>query len=323
MTSYRSTPTTPRCSLASPVRQDRYFGYRDSSYGRMRPISVMVSQPAEPVETVFTLLSRSPYATSNRPLVGRTTPQRNMTPSLIPSPSRRKSMSCQRRPHQQPQQRQQNKYADQYGTPSSTRQVEKQHAQSARTTGALGSSSRSPHRRSVKQLPYINAHQTSNNKPQTAVPQLSGALKTLKNSPWHISSNLASLAEFSSSIFSDDEDLVKNCGVANDSRRAVAEQPGRRSTGLDDVEEIEGCTLLKRCQHSKDTDATVQSSHTSQTGSNNHADEPLVPALPPGSMQSTELMQYILGVLMTKKSPRQAKNAWDSDVYTLYKRDSN
>lgn len=318
MSIHRSTPTTPRCSLASPIRQDRYFGYRSPSYGHMRPTSVTTNPPAEPVETVFTLLSRSPYATSNRAFAGKTTSQRNATPNLIPSPSRRKSMSCQRRPY--PQSPPQQHYIDQHRTPNIACQVGKQYVQSARATGTLSSNLRSSQRRPTKQSPYISTRQSCSPKQQIAAPKLNITSKTLQNSPWHISSNLASLAEFSSSIFSDDEDPTQNCRVTNDSQRVVTEQPRYGSTGLDDAEEIEGCTLLKRCQHSKDTDATVQSSHTSQTGSNNHADEPLIPALPPGSMQSTELMQYILGVLMAKKSPRSDKNVWDSNVYTLYKR---
>lgn len=313
MYNYRSTPTTPRCSPSSPTRKGGYSTSRAPSYGRTRPTSVTAQYSAAPVETIFTLLSRSPYASSSYSMSNKAATQPNINSSLLSSPPRKKPTSDQRQLHQQ-----HCRYSDQQRIQSGTRSVEKQFARSARTT-ITGSSARSPQRSSSKRLAHASACQNNSTGQQVSVPQVVESMRTLQNSPWHISSNLASLAEFSSSLFSDEEDPTHNSKITNGFRKASIEQL-QVNSGLDEIEEMEGGALLKRCQHSKDTDATVHSSHTSQTGSNNHTDEPLIPALPPGSMQSTELMQYILGVLMAEKGSKPAKGVWNSGVYTLYRR---
>ncbi|EFO61952.1 Hypothetical protein GLP15_476 [Giardia lamblia P15] len=312
MYNYRSTPATPRCSLTSPTRWGGCLTTKIPSYDRMRPTSVTAHHPTAPVETIFTLLNRSPYASSSRSLSNRVVPQHTTTPSLQSSPSRKKPSSCQHQAYRQHQ------HLDQHRIKSGTRPVNKQCVQSARTTET---NVKFPKRSPTKQLTSINARQNCNSGQQAAAAaQSNGLTKTLCNSPWHISSNLASLAEFSDSIFSDEGTPAYNCRVSGNSQKTPVMVQPQISSGLDEIEELEGSALLKRCHHSKDTDATVQSSHTSQTGSNNHTDESIIPALPPGSMQSTELMQYILGVLMTEKSSRPTRPAWNSGVYTLYKR---
>lgn len=309
----RSTPATPRCSVTSPTRWGRCPASRTPSYDRVRPISVTAHHPTAPVETVFTLLSRSPYASSSRSLSNRAVPQHIATSNFPHSPSRKKPSGYQ---HQVYRQR---LSVDQHKSKSTTRPVDKQCIQSARTTKT---NVNFPKQSSTKELPYTNTNvrQGCNSRQQTATAQPNRLTKTLCNSPWHISSNLASLAEFSSSIFSDEETPVYSGRISGDPRKTPVMMQPQISPSLDEIEELEGSALLKRCHHSKDTDATVQSSHTSQTGSNTHTDESIIPALPPGSMQSTELMQYILGVLMTEKSPRPTRPAWNSGVYTLYKR---